>query len=187
MKDQVKSIVVGFACLAVLLGIVWIFVDRMITSLARLQSAVAGSIVAATIAAIAAFLVNVYIKHREAKERVLQEIRIKKTPVYEELIELIFSVLMAEKLGKKAPAESEIVAKIAGMTPKVVIWASEDVVTKWNDVRTYVKKSTDTPLDQFTPWNNLLRAIRKDLGHGDQKLERWALLRLFVNDLPPPK
>lgn len=187
MKDQLKSMVVGFAALAALLAIIWFFADLAITSIGRLQSAVAGSIVAATIAAITAFLVNVYVKHRESKERIVQDLRSKKTAVYEELIDLIFSVIMAEKLGKEALTQEELVAKFAKLTPKVVIWASEDVVTAWAAMRNEAQKQHDSPFDQFGPWNDFLRALRRDLGHSDRKLEQWALLRLFVNDLPPTK
>jgi hypothetical protein len=184
MKDQYKSLIFALVASAALLTMLWFFIDAVIDSINKLQSAIAGSIIAATIAAAAAFLVNVYAKHQEAKERILQEIRIKKTIVYEELIDIIFSAVMGEKQGKPKPSEAELTKRFAQLTPKVVIWGSEELITQWNKTRLQSTKPTDNPIQVFEPWNELLRVIRKDLGHSNKKLEKWALMRLFVNDIP---
>lgn len=185
MKDQFKAAAFGLLLSAILLAILWVFISAVVYSINKLQSIIAGSIVAATIAAIAAFLVNVYAKHKEAKDRILQEIRGKKTVVYEELIDVMFSVVLGEKQGKQPLSEKDLINRLAQLTPKIIIWGSEELIVQWNNVRTEATSKKKNPLEIFEPWNQLLLTIRKDLGHSNKKLQKWDLMRLFVNDLPP--
>jgi hypothetical protein len=184
MRDQLKAVAVGLISLAAILTAVWAFIDAVVGSINRLQSTVAGSIVAASIAAIAAFLVNVYVKHRESREKVLQEIRARKTPVYEELIDIIFSGILSKQQGKGEVSPEELTKRFAAITPKIVIWGSEELIAQWNVIRSHDWKAGGSPLETFAPWNQFMLTVRKDLGHSNKKLKPFALMRLFVNDFP---
>ncbi len=141
-----------------------------------------GSVTAALIGAAALLAANVYAKHREAKEKAAQEIRVKKTDIYEELIELIFNQLSAAKQGRKQLSQNELVKALSRMMPKVVVWASPTVITHWN----YIKRTADdsrNTVETLAVWDKLLLLIREDLGHNDKTLSKYELSRLFVNDL----
>ena len=123
-----------------------------------------------------------YAKRRESLDKAAQEIRVKKTELYEELIGIFFNVLLASKQGKKAMTEVELAKAFARITPKIVVWASAKVIAQWNRIRTNSTASVDV-ISQMDSWEVLLRAIREDLGHDDTKLRERQLSRLFVNDL----
>lgn len=184
MKRQSKftQIVSGVALLALLLFMTWLFIDAIITSISKLQSAVAGSIITATIAAIAAFLVNVYVKHRESKEKLAQEIRTKKVPLYEEFINVIFASLESTMLGGPPLSEDELKQKLIAIMPRLITWGSEDLINQWNRIRSHDWSDTSNPATILGPWNDFLLVIRKDLGHSSSKLENFALMKLYVKD-----
>ena len=137
---------------------------------------------AALIGAGALFAVNVYAKKRESRDKAAQEIRVKKTELYEELIGIIFNVLLARKQGKKEMSEAELAKAFARITPKIVVWASAKVIAQWNLIKANSTGAVDV-ISMVDSWEVLLRAIREDLGHDDTKLHERQLSRLFVNDL----
>ena len=141
-----------------------------------------GSVLAALIGAGALFAVNVYAKRRESRDKAAQEIRVKKTELYEDLIGIIFNVLLASKQGKKPMSEAELAKALARITPKIVVWASAKVIARWNRIKASSTDSVDI-LSMVDSWEVLLRAVREDLGHDDDKLQERQLSRLFVNDL----
>jgi hypothetical protein len=141
-----------------------------------------GSVTAALIGAAALLAANVYAKRREARDKAAQEIRVKKTDLYEELIDIIFNVLLASKQGKKVMSEADLAKAFARITPKIVVWASAKVIAQWNAIKTGSGKPGEV-IKLVDSWEVLLRAIREDLGHDDRSLHERQLTRLFVNDL----
>ena len=182
-NPQFSQVVFGVVLLSLLLFIAWLFIDAVITSIAKLQSAVAGSILAATIAAVAAFLVNVYVKHRESKEKLAQEIRAKKVPLYEEFIDVIFGSFKATMLKQPPPPEEDLKRKLVDIMPRIITWGSEDLINHWNKIRHHDWSDTSNPINVLAPWDDFLLVIRKDLGHSNTNLEKFALMQLYVNDL----
>lgn len=127
-------------------------------------------------------------KHFERKAHVLAHLREKKVPTYEKMIDFIFSITFAEKIGKKQPSEKEMIKFIAEITQELVIWGSDDMIDAFYKFR---MRSIDSangvqqePAQILYSVENLLLAIRKDLGHSNRNMPKGKLLGLFVNDLP---
>jgi hypothetical protein len=141
-----------------------------------------GSVTAALIGAGALICANVYAKRRETQQKAEQEIRVKKTEVYETLIELMFNQLMGSKQGKKQLTSDELLKALAKLMPRVVVWASPKVIAHWNYIKN-TSSHSQSSLEIMKTWDTLLLLIREDLGHNDAALAKFELTRLFVNDL----
>ncbi|WP_166835951.1 hypothetical protein [Rheinheimera pleomorphica] len=125
------------------------------------------------------------------------QLRQKKVPVYERIIEFIFLITFAEKLGKKFPSEREMVQFFADTTRDLVIWGSKDMVKAFGDFRNQIIVPQITSESSqinagakiaeasriMGAVEDLLFAVRKDLGHSTAGVKRGDLLKLYINDV----
>lgn len=147
---------------------------------------------AGLVAASATILVSVFTvlvsKHLERKAEILAHLREKKIPTYEKIINFIFSLTFAEKLGKKQPSEKEMIKFMAEITQELVIWGSDEMLQAFYKFRMMSIENTEgtpnNPYNVLFMVEDLLLAIRKDLGHKNKDVGRGKILGLFVNDLP---
>lgn len=124
-------------------------------------------------------------KRQEQNVEIAAQLRQKKIPIYERMIEFIFRITFASKLGKKEPTEKEIIQFFADTTKDLVIWGSHDIVKAFGDFREAmmsIPNGGDTS-HVLASVEDFLFAIRKDLGH-TSKVKRGDILRLYINDLP---
>ena len=156
------------------------------SSFNQLNPTVAAGILAAVttvIVSVASVLVS---KHLEQRNNVLTELRVKKAPVYEELLEFIFRILNGEKMGLAALSETEIAAKYSGITQRLIVWGSDDTVKAMNKFRRYsLNMSADNKASTAITMlsvEELFLAIRKDLGHSNKGLTPGTILGIFIND-----
>jgi hypothetical protein len=64
----------------------------------------------------------------------------------------------------------------------LLLWGSPKVITSWIEMMRQTEAGiTDSQATMLQ--RNLLRAIRKDLGQFDRKLDDRDLMRLLVNDI----
>lgn len=124
-------------------------------------------------------------KRQEQKVEIAAQLRQKKVPVYEKIIEFIFLITFAAKLGKRAPTESETIQFFADTTRDLVIWGSHDMVKAFGDFREAMMSipSHGDSSHILASVEDLLFAVRKDLGH-NSRTKRGDILRLYINDLP---
>ena len=127
-------------------------------------------------------------KHLERKAEILAHLREKKIPTYEKIINFIFSLTFAEKVGRKQPSEKEMIKFMAEITQELVIWGSDEMLEAFYKFRMMSIENADgnseNPYNVLFMVEDLLLAIRKDLGHKNKNLSRGKILGLFVNDLP---
>ena len=84
--------------------------------------------------------------------------------------------------NRESLTEDELTEIFQEMTPKLVVWGSQDVIKAWNHIREYDWKNAEG-VEMLEPWENLMIAIRDDMGNKSGKLENKELLRVFVSDL----
>jgi hypothetical protein len=70
-------------------------------------------------------------KRLEQRTLLMKEHRDKKIPFYEEMVQFVFRMAFADKLGLPALTEQQIVEKMAGFTQNLVVWGSEGVILAW--------------------------------------------------------
>ena len=182
---RVKSAVqmaLGFLLLGLIGWGIYLSVAALVSSLASMQSDVAVAIVAAGSAIIVSVFSLVMSKRFEAMTVVRQELRTKKTPIYESIISTLFKVHFAEKIGEKPPTEKELIKFFATMTEQLVVWGSDEVVREFRVFRMGSIKGAK-PIEIMFQYEKILFAIRKDLGHKNQGFKRGTLLGMWVNDI----
>ena len=119
----------------------------------------------------------IFSKYLERKAEIKNEHRKKKIPIYEQLISFIFSLLKSVKNNEPLD-EKMIVDFMFDFTQKLIIWGSDDVVTAFSNYRI---SASDPDLIMISV-ENLMLAIRKDLGHKNKNLSNGRLLTTFIDD-----
>ena len=166
-------------------GIAWIIyfvVAKVFRSLTNIKSDIAVAIVAASATITVSIVSLVISKVMETRSAVIQELRAKKIPIYEELISTLFKYQFAEKLGEERMGETELIKFFANLTEKLTIWGSDGIIRAFSDFR-LASSRIAKPEDILFIYENLLLEIRKDLGHKNRNLKRGMVLSLFINDI----
>ncbi|MCY4531542.1 MAG: hypothetical protein OXC84_04330 [Gammaproteobacteria bacterium] len=123
----------------------------------------------------AGIIANVSAKKREIEARHFNE----KREGYKAFVDMIFDSLMAEKRGKKPPTERQMREKIIEYKKMLLIWADSDVIKTWNkfEIKGINKIDNEATLKL---WDELLRAMRKDLGKDDSQFKKGELFSLLL-------
>ena len=187
-KQNRKQIALGL----ILLGLLVFGGYLLIAKIWDVFSSIDPKLGAGLVAASATILVSVFTvlvsKHLERKAEILALLREKKIPTYEKIINFIFNLTFAEKLGKKQPSEKEMIKFMAEITQELVIWGSDEMLEAFYKFRmASIENADGTVTDPYSVLfmvEDLLLAIRKDLGHKNKNISRGKILGLFVNDLP---
>lgn len=146
---------------------------------------ISAALITGFLAIIATSLTITIPKYLEKKMEIDEHHREQKSGMYKELLEFLFKLFMGPKIDKSLSQE-EIVEFMARFTENLILWGSEDVITKYRAYRIhYLQRElgTKTTMKEIEILENLLLAIRKDMGHKDKKLIRGDILSLFLNDI----
>jgi len=176
---------VGLAIIAVVIIGAIVAVRYLLGVLTSLDSDLAVAIIAAAatvlVSVLSVVLGNIY----EAREQVQREHREKKIPVYEDLIAFLFRVLLGVKTGS-APTEEDMLKFMSEFNQRAMVWGSDEVLAAWIKWRRAAINSSSPgtqPLELVFLYEELILAIRRDLGHKNSGLKRGDILALFVNDI----
>lgn len=156
----------------------------LLEAFSKINPTVGAGMLAATATILVSVISVLVAKRLEFRAVLLKELRERKTPVYEEMVKLIFHFTFAEKIGLPPFSDQEVIKKMAWLTENIVIWGSDDLLLSWNRFRTFAVRNLENPSHQLLfEVENLLLAIRKDLGHANTGVTRGKILELFINDL----
>ncbi len=122
-------------------------------------------------------------KRLEYKATLAKEHREKKIPFYEEFVDFVFRIALSEKLGLEPLTEREMIQQAAKFTQNLIVWGADDVIDAWFRFRNKSVNSDGSGVAVMFEIENLLLAIRKDLGHENKGLAPGKVLGLFVNDI----
>ena len=149
--------------------ILWQFLDFLKTVNAQIAAQIIGTSGTVLAAVIAVVLGQVYSKRRDIREAQ----RVAKIDTYNAFVKQITDALM-----DGTPSQIDLKKFYKEFTAKLMLAGSEDVVNAINEWR----KSSNTDLKQnFLALDKLLRALRCDLGHNNRRLEKGALVKLYLN------
>ncbi|MEA5464985.1 hypothetical protein [Leptothoe sp. PORK10 BA2] len=97
---------------------------------------------------------------------------------------MFFDSILASKLGRELKSEGELVQRFEDMTPELILWASDDVLNLYIEFWRMARSNTsESPNNSIRLFGQLLLAIRKDLGHQNNKIDEVSILGTFVNDI----
>ena len=172
--------ILGFIFVAVALYLAWLvlsFFTNILSAADPTRAAtIIGTMITAFVALVSAILTQRLIKLREIEEAHRQ----KKVEMYQNLIQIITSVLAGqnEQVSIEAPTEQELIDKLFKYKSDVLLWGSPKVIKsqlEWDQL-----SSKDG--DIFTIVNNLYKAIREDMGLSNSGLNNLELIKLFLKD-----
>ncbi len=103
------------------------------------------------------------------------------TPVYDDLLKMFLDNLGSGS-GMNSEAE-DFMKDLKGR--QLLLGASTEMIREFNDWQrsTVAAQADDDAMTAIFAWEELLRAIRRDLGHNDSGLQRGELLRVFITDM----
>ncbi len=139
-----------------------------------------------TIATVFTGLVIIYGYSETKKRETAARHFIEKKNAYTEFIEFLSHVIDAHNEENPTPREGlrnkkEAIAKIRKFKHQLIPWGGADIINAYNN---YVIKtnSENTDRNLLLLTDDLLRAIRKDLGHDNARLKRGDLIKIFSDD-----
>jgi hypothetical protein len=175
----------GFILLLVGIVAVYALARQMISAFASVDPKYGFALIAATGTIVVSVISVVISRYLEARATIRKEHREKKIPVYESLLKFMFKVLMGGKTGK-SPSEQEVIEFMSNFTQLSMVWASDEVLNAWIRFRgtsMQEEEIKNNPYALMFVYEDLIRAIRKDLGHKNKDLSKGKILSLFINDM----
>jgi hypothetical protein len=108
----------------------------------------------------------------------------KKVEIYDKIIKFFFESILAHKLGQEPRTQEELVQGFADMTPDLILWASDEVLNLYIQFRQNTSSERqDSSSSSILLFGQMLLAMRKDLGHQNNKLNELYILGTFINDV----
>jgi hypothetical protein len=168
------------AALAIVGVLAWLAVSWFIGLAPTTQTPVA-ALTGVVLAPLIAFVTSRVLERRRSLDASLRD---KKTQLYDEMVKGLMNILdlggAARKVGKNNAAE--ILRFFVNMTPRMITYASPRVIKAWNGVRLGAARGA-TGFQTLANFEDLLKAMRADLGHRTWVQPRGELLSLWVNDV----
>ena len=168
--------------LLILLGAI-VFVGGLLWNyVATLPPAQGATLIAAAVAGVIS-LFGIYLNRRAEKVREIEaSLRPRKAEVYEEFTRFWVGALLGMRDGKVTVTDEETKAFFSTSTQKLIVWGSDEVIAA---NRRFRRSSLESKggLDTMLQFENLLFAIRRDLGHRNEGLTTGDILGLWVNDI----
>lgn len=184
--SNTRRIVQALPSLVVLALIVWGLyagAKGLIGVITEAESSVAAAFIAAAVAVVGSVISLAVGKAYETRAAIRNDLRQKKTPVYEDIVHtFLYDVMFAKMLGREPLAQPQLMDFFARVTEKLTIWGSDDVLSVYGKFKTNAAGIND-PTQSIFMFEDILLAIRKDLGHRNKGVGRKAILRLFVTDI----
>lgn len=131
----------------------------------------------------------VYSKSNERKAEINKDLRLKKIPIYEELIDFLFKVIYSGKEDREKMLEKEMVEFFEKITKQLTIWGSDEIIKSYSKFRNSIIKQAEMPENKEVGvvsiflFEELLFSIRNDLGYKNKDFKKGDILSLFINDL----
>lgn len=188
MSDRTTNIITtigAFVVLLVAIAALYALCSQLISAFAAVDPKFGVALIAAAGTIVVSVISVVVSRYLEARATIRKEHREKKIPVYEGLLNFMFKVTMGVKTGK-APDEKEIIEFMSSFTQRSMVWATDDVLNAWIKFRGASIDEEEMKMKPFGVmfiYEDLIRAIRKDLGHKNKGLTNGKLLSLFVTDI----
>jgi hypothetical protein len=179
-----KGLFGGFLALAVLLALVGALVWGIARGLSSLQPGIAAAVVTASATVLISVFSVIYSKRWERRRMIEEGQRVQKLPLYEDFVGFMFR---ATFFDAESMTEADWKQFVGNSAQKLSLWAADDVISAYNNLRRVTVATPAAELDSnpapLLAFEQLLLAIRKDLGHNNKGLTRADLLRLFITDI----
>lgn len=177
-----KDFIIGFVLFILLAVCGYFLLKYLFRYLANYSIQTITPLISLSIPVIVA-IVTVYLGRRlEMRKSQEEKLREFKVPIYNEFLDYIIKYVV-EKKASDSKANEEMITFLKNITPKMMIWADDLVIKKWAEFRlsgNETEKGNNLTMLRF---EEIILAMRKDLGHKNKNLKNHELLKCFINDL----
>lgn len=149
----------------------------------QVNPTVGAGMIAASATVVVSVMSVLVAKRLEYRVGLEKEHREKKIPFYEAFVAFVFRIGFADKLGLEQLTEKEMVQQATAFTQNLIIWGSDEVIDAWFRFRNKSFHGDDSGVEVLFAVEQLLLAIRKDVGHENKRLVPGKVLGLFINDI----
>jgi len=174
--------------LLLVLGLISAAIYGAAVALDHLRTGVAAGVLTASATVLISVITLVASQRADRRKTIEQSVRERKVPLYDELIGFwIGTLFMADELT--ADEMEERWKKFnRETTHTLILWMSEPVIAAYNRMRGISIRNLEAGRTEGSPdlvfaFEDLLLAVRKDLGHSNAGIGRGDLLRLWINDV----
>lgn len=168
--ERLKSFgqfLLGLVIVVLVAAGIWLLLNSLFSN-----ASVAGPVIAASVA-ISVFAGGEYF----TRQRIAQQYRWDKVAdTYAKFLDLI------RKIGNDE-APPDLGEFMAQFNNNLLLWGSPKVITAWTEINRQTEAGLNSDTHATMLQRDLLRAIRKDLGQFDKKLDDRDLMRLLVSDI----
>lgn len=104
----------------------------------------------------------------------------RKIELYESFVGLMVKMLDLDRTG--GLEEGEAVRRMSELTPSTLIYASNGFIKEWRKFKK-LSDGSDNGMAMMLQMEDVLKAIRKDVGHNQWMTQKGDILSVFVNDI----
>ena len=155
--------------------------------LSNLFISASGNVKLGILTALISIIVLIYNNSRQQVRDISSRHFNEKREAYRDFIDLIFEFMRAVHTSETPNASLERISKIQ---KNILVWGSAETMNAYNAFMVVSAADKDGNAEQasedkpdlriFHAMETLLRSVRKDLGHSDRKLRRFAVTKLFI-------
>lgn len=176
---KILNLILGFLLLIALVAFAIFAVNWLVDAFAKLNPALQTGIITAIGVIGVAIITYLANKSLETRRAVEVAIRPKKLELYQDFFTFFMRVLGKDGVVKK-PSQKESIDFFIKSNPELLTFASAKVIKKWGKLRLSMG---DGDMQNMFLLEDLLKDMRKDLGHSSCGHQKGDILRLFVNDI----
>lgn len=180
MNSKSSAVVALVLVSFVVIWVAYSVVTWSLKSMAGLDARLSGAIVAACATVFVSVLTVVYTQNKTKSREIDNSHRPEKMKIYKDFMDKsVIGILRASKSSRVGTPEfqAEMEEVFFRFTGDVIMWGSPAVVNAYSSFR----KSSGSNLILLR-MDELLQAMRSDLGNSNFGLERGALMKLFITD-----
>lgn len=163
--------------------LLWIAVRALVEWISTQESQVAAAVVAAAGTVLAGLGAVILAQQRSKTREIAESHRPNKVELYTRFIKKVMDYMWKTRDRKAAaPAtnDPELQEFFEHFTTDLVLWGSPGVIRAYGKFRRATKD--ESGLRAVLVMDELMRAMRKDLGHSDWLLQRGEVIKIFLLD-----
>lgn len=195
MFKKILGILLLLGSLLSLIYGLYFFVAKLWELFASLDPKLGAGLVTAFAAVIVSVGSVVGTKYLEKKAEIRAQLREKKIPTYEKLMDFMFKMTIGERLNGKKLSANEKQVLLTEIVQELIVWGSDDMIHAFYNFRQGILTNNENivnnkelsdhkGLPTLYLIEEMLIAIRKDLGHKNAGVKRGKILGMLINDLP---
>lgn len=109
-----------------------------------------------------------------------QELRKEKAPTYEEFVAFLFKIMRNQE-ARKPLSDQQMLEFILKFNQRLLVWGGDPVIRAWSNFKVGAFAGETTKL--VFSVEDILFAIRADMGHPNEGLKRGDLSAIYINDI----